>query len=369
MDYYKSYKILMEKTLITQLQPDSNIPLQVYELATSHGIGTPLKGQRRRVIQILIIVVGIFMLWWLGYTIYGYIALHDNSWQDMLQYAATLLGLMSQYSIFSSAFRTKLYVCTDGLLKIYKQKDEAVRWDEVKELYMANGNVTRLVKQDGSDFLLPQLLMSGGDKTLNTLIIDEVTRCLLPGMLASYERGETVTFGGLEINQKGIYRPGGMVYWRQMGDIALEKQMLSVYYSKLDNGPEQFPTVFAGKWHTWRKSALTLTSWPNLPVFVALVNAIRDQRGVNQMEKAPLSQQPRTLVTSGNLPHARNAYLITVDVTDSVVSLRVDHTKVTSINDSTYTSTDQLELALYGSQNAHEPITALFSDFSYLPSV
>src|SRR5258706_2310110 len=321
MGYYKPYKILMEKTLITQLQPDSNIPVQVYELATSHGIGTPLKGQRRRVIQILIIVVGIFMLWWLGYTIYGYIALHDNSWQDMLQYAAALLGLMSQYSIFSSAYRTKLYMCTDGLLKIYKQKDEAVRWDEVKELYIANGNVTRLVKQDGSDFLLPQLLMSSGDKTLNTLIIDEVTRCLLPGMLASYERGETVTFGGLEINQKGIYRPGGMVYWRQMGDIALEKQTLSVYYSKLDNGPEQFPTVFAGKWHTWRKSALTLTSWPNLPVFVALVDAILDQRGVNQMEKAPLSQQPRTLKETAALMKRRSRRRKRVAIATTIVSI------------------------------------------------
>lgn len=41
--------------------------------------------------------------------------------------------------------------------------------------------------------------------------------------------------------------------------------------------------------------------------------------------------------------------------------------EITSIQDSTYSSTDQLELALSGDQNAGEPITALFSDFSYTP--
>lgn len=118
-------------------------------------------------------------------------------------------------------------------------------------------------------------------------------------MLVRYERGETVSFGDLEVNQKGIYRPGGMVYWKQVGDIALEREKLSAYYSELadsQNEKGQAANPPAGKWHIWRRNALTAApSWPNLPVFVALVNAILDQHGANGTGQAPSSQQPRTV--------------------------------------------------------------------------
>lgn len=569
-------------------QSDHSIPAQIYELASSYRVGTPRKRQRRSFIQIVLlfeILFGLFLLGWIGYDIYGYVAfsllshtypdvnsvpdnqlgtylqlqaIHDQFWPYMLQTVASLLVLSGHSVAFFSASRTKLYICTDGLLKIRKKKDEAVRWDEVKELYLANNKVIRLVKREGGEIFLPALLL---DKALTTLIIDEVTHYLLPGMLASYERGETIAFGDLEVNQKGIYRPGGMVYWNQIGDIALEKQTLSVYYSELDHNPKnerQNPITFAGKWHIWRKSAVASVSWPNLPILVALVNAILDQLGVNQVEVVSFSQQPITLkeiaalakrkkqrktrmaialtiislltilslaigipvyqsvleqqraerdtqlllnyftqrahkpytvqvpgehcgngkeywldddstnvyacqkdgllmtqknfqyqdgeyftfvsdtlsvadafssghyfphtyrvqvnativsggpgtcvavevhiqdfqgrqefdvcadgswnysrcdlhcntdtqVANGNLPHASNTYLIAVDVTDNVLTLYVDHARVTAIQDSAYSSTDQLELALYGDQNAGEPITARFADFSYTP--
>lgn len=41
--------------MTAQLPQDSNISPQVYELATSHGVGTPLKRQNRKLVQILLI--------------------------------------------------------------------------------------------------------------------------------------------------------------------------------------------------------------------------------------------------------------------------------------------------------------------------
>lgn len=313
-----------EETLLTQLQPERNIPSQIYELAARYSVGTPLKRQRKRsntIVLIFIVLSVLFCIWWIGYNMYGYIAfsilshtypdinsvpdnqlenyhrlqaIHDHSWLYTFRVAGPLLAAISWLIALFSAYQTKLYICTDGLLKIYKKKDEAIRWDEVKELYLTKGNVTRLVKQEGSDVFLSPFLV---DKRLNTLLIDEVTRCLLSGMLASYERSETVTFGDLEVNQKGIYRPGAMVFWRQVGAIALEYDKLSVYYRELEDTQDerQTSTTFAGKWHTWRKSAKTSASWPNLPIFVALVNTILDQRGANQIEMASHSQHPRTL--------------------------------------------------------------------------
>lgn len=574
--------------MIAQLQPDARIPPQVYELASSHGVGTPLKRHKRKSIQI-VLVIGLlallFLVGWFCYNIYGYIAfiilsrtypnindvppdrldnylwlqvIHDNFGTDMLQISAPLLAIVGRVFPFYPAYRTKLYICTDGLLKVYKKKDQAIRWDEVKELYTTNGNVTKLVKQDGSSFELPSLLMSGSGKTISTLISDEVTRCLLPGMLASYERGETVWFGNLEVNQKGIYRLGGLVSWDRLGDIALEKGQLSAYYSepgqaRMENG--QISTKYTAKWHTWRESALTSKPWPNLPVFVALVNHILDQRGADRVQETPVPQQPLgrkeaaaiarrrdrkrkrvkiaalviailcilsilisipvyqgieeqarvdhdlqlirsyikmlahkpyyarvpgqhcdhgkgfwsdddtnvficqkdgllmtqknmkyqdetyfsfdpdapgqttftgvyiphhyrvqvkativsggpstcvslhvhvqdfqgrqgfavcadgswiysrcdlqcntdKLVAAGNLPYAKNSYLIAVDVTDNDLTLIVDNKEIASETDNTYSSTDEIVLALFGDQNAGKPISALFSDFLYTP--
>lgn len=573
----------------THLPSEKSIPPQVYELAASHEVGIPLKRQRRRFVQIFLLFVLLFSITWLGwigYNVYGYIAfillfhtypsinsvpdtqlenylwlqgIHDHFWIYTLQITASYLSLLSSaFPVFSAA-RTKLYLCSEGLLIITRKKGEAVRWDNVKEFFTRNGKIIKLVKRDGNSVELPFLLVAGRANTLNPVIIDEVTSRLLPGMLASYERGETISFGDLEVNQKGIYRPGGMVYWRQIGDIALEKQALSVYSCEREDDSEQegqsAPTF---TWHTWRTGALSSATWPNLPIFVALVTTLLDQRDVNSVESTPLSQQSETIheiaalakrkdrrkkyllialivtlilgllslaigipiyqsmqqdqraahdtqllqtfytqrahkpyavqvpgehcgngkefwldddstnayvcqpdgllmtqknfqyqdgeyftfvddtlsqaeafsnvnyfphhyrvqvqatmvsggsstcvsvefhiqhfqgrqwfdvcadgswdygrcdiqcntdtqLASGTLAQTSKTYLISVDVTDSVLTLDVNNTRVTAIQDHTYTSTNQLELALSGDQHAGEPITARFSNFSYTP--
>lgn len=74
-----------------------------------------------------------------------------------------------------------------------------------------------------------------------------------------------------------------------------------------------------------------------------------------------------TTEACGKLEHAANTYVILVDVTDRWLTLKVNDKTVTTIQDPTYSSTDQIALGLYGDENAGEPITALFSDFRYIP--
>lgn len=570
-----------------QLRPDTNIPSQIYELTSIHNIGMPLKKYQRRLFAIisLILIIAIFYcLYMICYDIYGYIAfmglshtypnindvpsnqvanyiqlqvLHDNFWQDIQQITNLLIIAMGNLLILYPVSQIKLYVCSNGMLKIYKKKDLAICWDEVKELHTTLGNVTKLVKLDGSSFELPALLMSGYDKTINTLILDEITRSSLPKMLDSYEHGGLVNFGDLEVSKKGIRGPNGMVYWDQIGDIMLEKGRLSVYYLELDKkqmGNDRISTSSIGKWHIWQKNDSIRAARPNLPIFLALVKHILDQRDIDNVQETPLSHKRQsrknaatiakyknrrrknatvmavimtilcifsvlvasvtyqinqdqlradrdlqlirnhinilahqpyyahvpgqhcdhgqgfwyddddddvytcekdgllmtqrnmtyqdetyftfdgsyqstytglyiphhyrvqvkativsggpntcislhvhlqdfqgrqefdvcadgswnysrcdlhcntdTQVAGGQLPHAENSYLIAVDVTDSVLTLTIDNTKIASIEDNTYTSTDEIVLSLYGDQNAGEPITALFSDFLYTP--
>lgn len=350
----------------------------------------------------------------------------------MLQIAAPLLTIGGNFFTIYRPYRTKLYICTDGLLKIYKKKDEAIRWDEVKELYTTGGNVAKMVKQDGNSFELPSLLMSGRSKTINTLISDEVTRYLLPSILAKYERGEAVKFGYLEVNQKGIYRLGDLVYWDQLGDIALEKGQLSAYYSeKTRKKNSQGSNTHTWKWHIWQKSSSIRAPWPNLPVLVALVNHVLDQQDTNYIQETPLSQNIQSLKETAIIAKYKDrrrkrvtivaiiaailgifSLCISLIVYQSVEEQRrvdrdiqlirnyvkmmahkpyyahvpgqhCDHGKGYWYDDSTNVYTcqkdgllmtqknmqyqDEIVLALYGDQNAREPITALFSDFHYTP--
>lgn len=41
--------------MIAQLTPDANIPSSIYELAASHKLGTPIKKQKRKAVQIFLI--------------------------------------------------------------------------------------------------------------------------------------------------------------------------------------------------------------------------------------------------------------------------------------------------------------------------
>jgi hypothetical protein len=196
--------------MIPQPQPAQNIPSRICELAISYNVGVPLKRHRNNAVQIILIfdiLAGILALGWFGYVLYGYVAfsilahtypnintvphtqldnyiwlqmLHDDIWSNILPAAALVLTLLGQYMTFSSANNVQLYICADGLLKIERKKDEAIRWDAIKELYPPASGLIRLVKQDGSNFLLPSLLVLAQRGLLNKLIVAEMTSRLLP---------------------------------------------------------------------------------------------------------------------------------------------------------------------------------------------
>ncbi len=576
--------------MITRLQTDDKIPPHIYDIAARQGVGIPLKRHRRRIVQIICIGTTIFFFivaGWLCYTIYASIAfiflshtypnvdnvpsnqldnylwmqvMHDDFWANLLQSGSALLGGWANLALFYRAFRTNIYVCTEGLLLLYKKKEEAIRWDEVEEFYTTNGSVTRLVKEDRSSLALPFLLMGGRNQTTSLLISEEIMRCMLPAVLANYKRWNVITFGDLKVTKTGISKPGEQVTWDDLGAVVQEKSRLSVYYlepEKVRAKDKSSSMTDTGKWHVWRKrgnrQGIPESSWPNLLVFVALVNSILDQReshdiqevsdtkslrslketaaiasvrdkrrkrvtvasivasvvcllslliglvvyqGVTEQQRADrdaqlihnfisrmahkpyyarvpgqncdhgkavwLNDDPKntyscqqdglfmtqkdfqyedaeyfsfmpdypwayghyipphyrvqvnativlgvsdtcvalevhiqdfqgrqefavcadgswsysrcdlhcdtdTQVASGHLSHAKRTYLIAVDVTDTTLTLIVDNQTITSIQDRTYSSTDQLEFAVYGDQNAGEPITARFSNFLYTP--
>lgn len=70
---------------------------------------------------------------------------------------------------------------------------------------------------------------------------------------------------------------------------------------------------------------------------------------------------------SGALRQKTNRFTLAVDVTDTAMTFFVNGAQVALLHDNTYTSTDQLVLALDGSENASSPPSAVFSNFRYTP--
>jgi hypothetical protein len=73
---------------------------------------------------------------------------------------------------------------------------------------------------------------------------------------------------------------------------------------------------------------------------------------------------------SGALPAAPSTtahFFLTVEVTDRVLAFFVNGAQVATLQDATYTSTDQLALAVYGPKDSGNPPSAIFSNFQYFP--
>lgn len=306
--------------MIAQLQPDASISPHIYELAGSYNLGSPIKRHQRKFVQIFFFIVLAFLLCitgWLCYSIYAAIAyiilshiyphfynvppdqwsnyfwlqaMHDNFWSDMLQLAILLFSTLSIFLPTYRAYRIKLYICTDGLLKIYKKKVEAARWDEVQNFYLSdNGLVTRLVKLDSSRFEIPSLLLKGSGKKDNTLISDELTRHLLLQALTSYTRGETLRFGLLKVNEQGIiYHSDIRVAWDRIGDVTLQGGHVSAFYDTKPYGyrkSDRPSRTDKPKWHGLQKSGAMGLTYPNLPVFVVLANIVLARCDFKQAQK------------------------------------------------------------------------------------
>lgn len=70
---------------------------------------------------------------------------------------------------------------------------------------------------------------------------------------------------------------------------------------------------------------------------------------------------------SGNLAKVTEQFILDIHVTDTVMTFVVNGAQVAALHDNTYTSTDQLVLAIDGTADAHDLPSAVFSNFRYTP--
>lgn len=255
--------------MLAELEKDPKIPTEIYQIAERQHVGMPVKCYRPQymilqriavpILCCMMLLDTVWMLWLIFSAGTPY-----NIWITSL---SGLTSLILPFCIYSQT-RLRFYICTEGLLSIDGKKQEAIRWDEIKEYYWNGSVVQTLVRNDGSRFTIARDLKNGSE--ISDLVEEEVMASKLSTVRAQYRRGETVEFGNLQVNQYGIVDLDDAVTWEQLEDIRLEKDVLSLKYE--------------GKWHTWYgRFSLKIYSPryaypPNLPIFVALVQEILEKK-------------------------------------------------------------------------------------------
>lgn len=250
--------------MLNQMQPAENISEEIYQLAESQYVGTPLRiYQSSKILQAIAIIalliifcLSLFIIW------------------SALDRGAFLLGLGCFLFLFISAAlifnyrenRSRLYLCSQGLLSIDSKKQERICWDEIQKTYDRGSGIQILTSTGGKTFVIPNNLSLGRLAELSAIIEGKVKEARVAAILAQYERGETVRFGNLEVNSYGIVDLDDAVTWELLEDIRLDKDVLSLKYESA--------------WHDWygifspKVYAPDYMYPPNLPIFLALIQHI-----------------------------------------------------------------------------------------------
>lgn len=219
------------------------------------------------------LVLGLFF----GY--YGYTLLTaptnandvSNSYVVLGLGGLCLLGALYCF-FYPQLYRSwRVYVFSEGFAFTRGGKVDALRWEQIDSMLFSivkrymNGIYTGTQHKytirgiDGRQFVLNDRINNVGQlgETLSAM----VTRVKLPEVIAAFKAGETITFGPFSVSLQGVSNGKELIAWEQIKEF------------RVNNG---FVTVKKeGKWLNW--SSVQVATIPNFFIFLALVNAIRQQ--------------------------------------------------------------------------------------------
>jgi hypothetical protein len=197
----------------------------------------------------------------------------------------------------------RVYLCTDGLMRVTDGTAEASRWDQTREFWKvfsepawygllgfidvissftgqdssANYRGTlqtlqeyRLRQANGTELVLAKRRFYKFKK-LGKAIEQEVTRHLLPGALAAYNAGQPVSFGEISVSGQGItigFRQETII-WNELNMVRGSGRLIYINWKK------QGHLLFSTR-------TIPISEIPNVCVLTELVKTIR---GSQQSQK------------------------------------------------------------------------------------
>ena len=227
-------------------------------LATAHHLGRPLADYRAtvRFSNLLYTLLGAILLGGLVVQV-----LRSHQWLVILPILLILLLLAGLLESTRWVRDLHMVVCSEGLLRLWNNEAEAIRWDEIGELWRDRRGNYAFSRADGTRFIVNHVFRHAD--RLGATIEVEVIRRVLPQLLASYRRGEPVRFGPVQVSRQGISTGEDLLPWDMVGDV----QVLGAHLVIMRQG-----TARGGLY-------VPIKSTPNLCVLEALIDALLEGEG------------------------------------------------------------------------------------------
>lgn len=220
----------------------SQVPANVREYASKHRVGTPLALYRSRHLLFSIVRSGVETIGLVVATAYCLKVYIDSvildrayplptsnpieqAFQSTLQALLWLILIFAIAAILCAisfwhsyrAYQQKLYLCQDGLLRLGRKKEEAIRWDEVIDMFGGSTGFFVLHREGGGRFVICESWSY--NKELNERIAHILTERLLPQVIERFEKGVPISFGTLFISRDGIRHERKVTPWSDIEDV------------------------------------------------------------------------------------------------------------------------------------------------------
>jgi hypothetical protein len=175
-----------------------------------------------------------------------------------------------------------------GIVYLRRGKPQVFRWDEVEEFWEFKGaahgmymHYCQVVLNDGQKFVVTEQELKDAEvEALRGLVREEVRKSLWPRLVAAFNAGETVRFGKMEVNSRGLRWQDGFLAWDKIHAVEFD---------------EKGHVQVTGPGKRLRLSA-HFDETPNVSLFVALVNGFLRERQPPAVEK-PGRPSPADILT------------------------------------------------------------------------
>jgi len=266
-----------------QIQPTQQqfIPCEVQQLVNTYRLGTPIKEYKNKTGSlmfwgIIFIFLGVIFI---NFGLLLFLTLFSTGFSSLVIAGVALvvtgLAFFVNYgaSLIRRAWRNRgaqVYLCTGGLLLIKDRGAEAMRWDQIAEIWRA---FSEFYSYGRKYYVLRQFLLRRADGTVLTLdnafrgfkeigaaVEQQLVSRLLPGALAAYHAGQAVSFGPISVYAQGVSMNNGqrILSWNELDRVQIAQGVIS----------------FKKKGSIQALATVPIARLPNACVFAALVSAV-----------------------------------------------------------------------------------------------
>jgi len=232
------------------------IPAEAFQLAAANHLGTPTAVYKGGIpaFELVVSVVFLGLGTWVGIAIFS---TQSNGTAinplGVLLFALLIGGWGLLWPIrYLLNLSLRVYVCTNGLLRVKGDNTVAIRWDQVESVTQSytlrrfgfwipaclTGGVFAVLalrsmfpvykvrRADGVQIKLHDGISKV--KALGTTVLVETSNVLLPRMIASLRAGSSVSFGLVTATQQGLTKGNKTLPWAECDGVVIARGGITI---------------------------------------------------------------------------------------------------------------------------------------------